>query len=579
MRCRVVLGIQSRHDASAALIVDGELVAAASEERFRRIKHYFGFPEQAVQYVLSAAGIEMRDVDNVAMLGMSTRAALIRGVRQQMHAWAPRWSRTFLREHLDRRGPYAGPTAIARLAELGFCGRTIAVEHHHGHAAYAYFGSDMHEGLVVTADGIGHLLAGTANIGRGTTLRRIAETFGNGGSLGLFYSAVTDALGFEAGDGEGKTMGLAGYGEAGVALAELARLAPVVAGLETSRRYEWKASGRLKDRMLHVRFKEAKAIVNLIERHGPENVAAAAQEILERRLIELIGNIVRVTGLRAMSAGGGVFLNVKASKRLLDEHVIDSLQVLPNPGDGGLSAGYALSGFHEHGRGGPRVPLKNAYLGPEFGDRAIAAALRGFTDRISFRCTPDVTRTAAKLIASGLVVGWFQGRMEWGPRALGARSVLADPRDRGVRDRINAQLKKREWFMPFAPSVLEPYCREWFLNYRSSPFMNLAFDVKPAMRDLVPAVVHVDGTARPQEVTRETHPLYHATIETFRQLTGIPMILNTSFNIHGLPIVCEPRDAIDHLIWGCVDVLVIGSFVAARPGEHEIHIRDASNQQ
>jgi carbamoyltransferase len=213
------------------------------------------------------------------------------------------------------------------------------------------------------------------------------------------------------------------------------------------------------------------------------------------------------------------------------------------------------------------APIKSAYLGPSFTDQQILEALQNCDD-VSYRKmeADELPTKTAQLIADGKVVGWFQGRMEWGPRALGNRSVLADPRDPEMRDRINERLKKRDWFMPFAPSVLKEYCDECFVNYHPSPYMNLAFSMRSPYDELVPAIMHVDETARPQAVDREINPLYYDTLEAFRKLTGIPMVLNTSFNRHGLAIVCTPKHAIEHLRWGCIDVLVIGSYLVERTG-------------
>jgi carbamoyltransferase len=226
-----------------------------------------------------------------------------------------------------------------------------------------------------------------------------------------------------------------------------------------------------------------------------------------------------------------------------------------------------LAAYVNHNAVRPPAHVKSAYLGPAFTDGEVLQELQRYDD-ISYRqlALDNVPLETAQLIVDGQVVGWFQGRMEWGPRALGNRSVLADPRDPRMRDRINDRLKKRDWFMPFAPSVLKEYCDECFINYHPSPYMNLAFDMRPPYDELVPAIMHVDKTARPQEVDRTVNAPYYDTIEAFRQLTGIPMVLNTSFNRHGLPIVCTPEDAVNHLRWGCIDMLAIGTFLVQRTG-------------
>jgi carbamoyltransferase len=394
----------------------------------------------------------------------------------------------------------------------------------------------------------------------------LSEIIAEGGSLGLFYSAVTDALGFRVGNGEGKTMGLACYGDPQVALEDLEPFAPKVVGLKTLKRKEWDLDSAVVGNQLYGHYRESSLLRLLIDEHGDANIASAAQAILERELTQLVHNAVAETEIRDLVGGGGVFLNVKASKVLLDENVVDSIYIPPGPGDVGLAGGYALAAYDHHNAQAP-APIKSAYLGPAFTEEEILQELRRHDDLSYEQLTlENVPLATAKLIAEGQVVGWFQGRMEWGPRALGNRSVLADPRDPQMRDRINEQLKKRDWFMPFAPSVLKEYCDECFVNYHPSPYMNLAFRVRPPYDELVPAVMHVDKTARPQEVDRDINPLYYDTIEAFRRLTEIPLVLNTSFNRHGLAIVCTPRDAVNHLRWGCIDVLVVGAFLVRRAG-------------
>lgn len=565
-----ILGLRSKHDASAALVIDGELVAAATEERFTRRKHHFGFPKRAIQYVLAEGGLKPHDVDLIARDGIAMGKQLLRLVRQPLYAWTPRLYRDVLDKAMDRyvrRATDVKKGEETQLHDMGFESRWLYVEHHQGHAAYAYYASGLRDATVVVLDGRGHYLGGGVYKGQDGRLERLQEIIAEGGSLGLFYSAVTDALGFRVGDGEGKTMGLACYGEPEAALAELEAFAPTVDGLKTLRHKEWQLDTAVFENQLYGHYRESALIRLLIDKHGKANVAAAAQAILERELSTLVRNAVQATGFPALVGGGGVFLNVKASKALVENHIVDSIYIPPGPGDDGLAAGYALAAYASQKTEGLRLPLRSAYLGPAFATEEILRALQQYDDlaaeKLDWETLPSAT---AQLIADGQVVGWFQGRMEWGPRALGNRSVLADPRDPQMRDRINERLKKRDWFMPFAPSVLKEYCDQCFANYHPSPYMNLAFDVRPPYNELVPAIMHVDATARPQEVDREINPVYYDTIEAFRQLTGIPLVLNTSFNRHGLPIVCTPRDAANHLRWGCIDVLVIGPFLVRRAG-------------
>lgn len=567
----IILGLRSKHDSAAALLVNGELVAAAAEERFRRRKHYFGFPEQAVRYVLSAAGIRPDEVDIVACDGLTLRETLIRLLRQARRAWTPRLYAELLQKALDRyvrRAVDVQRKERDGLHEVGVHAPRFIVQHHHGHAAYAYYVAGAPDSTIIALDGRGHYVSGEIYTGCDGKMERLAQIPAEGGSLGHFYSAVTDALGFDVGDGEGKTMGLACYGDPRPALGDLEQYAPAIRGLQSAKRGEWRIATDVIDDRLYSHYEEGATLRLLIDRYGEANVAAATQEILERRLVQLVRNAIAASGQRLLIGSGGVFLNVKASKVLIEQGVVDSIIVPPGPGDDGLPAGYALAAHAALVRDEPPRPLRSAYLGPCFTEQEIRDCLAGYADvlveRLGLEALPEAT---ADLLAQGQVVGWFQGRMEWGPRALGNRSVLADPRDPAMRDRINHRLKKRDWFMPFAPSVLREYCEECFSHYRDSPYMNLAFAAMPPYDTMVPAVVHVDNTARPQAVDRQTNPLYYDVIDAFRRRTGIPMVLNTSFNRHGLPIVCAPKDATAHLRWGCVDVLIIGPFVARRAAE------------
>ena len=563
----VILGLRSKHDASAALVIDGELVAAANEERFTRRKHHFGFPRLAIEFVLAQAGLRAEQVDVVARDGIPAIKTVKRLMRQMLSAWTPRLYSEVLRAARDRyiyRRRGVQGSEEQHLTEMGFAPRWHFVEHHLGHAAYSYYASGLEDALVVVLDGRGHYLGGAIYVGRAGRLSVLSEIMAEGGSLGLFYSAITDTLGFQVGDGDGKTMGLACYGEPQAALRDLEPFAPTVTGLDLRHPREWQLDTEVIRDRLYGHYREAATLRLLTDKHGEANLAASAQHILEDRIQQLVVNAVRATGLRQLVGGGGVFLNVKASKMLLDQQVVDTIYVAPGPGDEGLAAGYALAA-HAHYVGRPK-PLASPYLGPGYDASEVLAALED-TAGITYERLTNTAETTAELIANGQVVGWFQGRMEWGPRALGSRSVLADPRDPNMRDRINHLLKKRDWFMPFAPSVLAEYCDDCFVNYRPSPYMNLAFSMRPPYDTLVPAITHVDNTARPQAVNRDTNPVYYDVINAFRCRTGIPLILNTSFNRHGLPIVCTPQHAIEHLIWGAIDVLIVGSYLVRRIGD------------
>ncbi len=577
----IILGIRTKHDAAAALIIDGQIIAAAAEERFTKIKHHYGFPENSIKEVLAIAGIKPNQVDYIARDGISIKKSIFRLVRNLFFTWTPRLYKEVFSQAVDRYIYHIADSLAnedKKLKELGFKSKMFFVEHHFAHAAYALYTSGEKDATVVVLDGRGHYIGGSCYQARSGKLELISEIASQDGSLGLFYSAVTDALGFTVGDGEGKTMGLACYGDPTSAINDLERFTPKVFRNTTLRNREWNIhTGVIRNR-LYAHYEESAALRILIHKHGKENVAAGAQKLLETRILDLINNIVHRTGRRNLVAAGGVFLNVKASKFLLDQGIVDSIYIPPAPGDDGLPAGYALAANMVFDPSHPPSKLRSAYLGPSYDEKLILTTLKNTKD-ISWKKLVNVPQITARLIAKGKVVGWFQGKMEWGPRALGNRSVLADPRNPGMRDRINNLLKKRDWFMPFAPSVLKEYCNDIFIKYQSSPFMNLAFKVKPKYVDKIPAVIHIDKTARPQEVDQVINPLFYATIREFQKLTDIPLVLNTSFNMHGLPIVCNPKDAIDHLKWGCVDVLIIGDYLVERSGKVSKRLLDNNHSK
>lgn len=563
----VVLGICATHDAGAALVIDGKLVAAASEERFTKNKHHYGFPERSLAFVLSHAGLHPKDVTAVGVAGRSLPFSARVAARTVLRS-----PRTVL-QAIGRRRASEGDSWTRSgdvetwLSNKGITARRHRVLHHAGHASYGAHSATRKTALVLSLDGQGDALSGGVYVSRGGRVERVAEHLAKGGSLGHAYSLVTYGLGFKVNDGEGKTMGLACYGKTTRARAALDRYFPRARGLSMEGGEPLRFGAKIDGKRLVATYDEYKPIIGrLVDDHGREDVALSCQELLEDRVDPLLRKAIEVTGIRDVVGVGGVFLNVKMTLVLSQRLGLDYVYVPPHPGDGGLAAGFAYEAHVQEAPDELIEPLTDPYLGPAYDDDAIEKALSDFADLEATR-SDDIACLTAERLAAGKVLGWFQGRMEWGNRALGARSVLADPRDPAVRDRINHHLKNRDWFMPFAPSVLSEACDGLFHDFTFSPFMNHCYRVREAHADQIPAATHVDGTARPHQVSERTNPLYHRMISAFREQTGVPAVLNTSFNRHGLPIVCTPHDALDHLAWGCVDELAIGSFLVTRRGD------------
>jgi carbamoyltransferase len=539
-----VLGLHVGHDSSAAVVVDGRVVADAAEERFSRVKHDGGLPVRAIASCLELAGLALGDLDAVAVASrvepLPLKDLLARPLPPgEVGARLPR------RPLHARRYPLAPGMPV------------VTVNHHLAHAASAYYTSGASERqLIVTADGIGDGVSVAIWRGEGGRIEALGQ-FPGTGSLGWFYGNVTEALGWLHGDGEGTTMGLAAYGDPEAAAGVLDGFHPryedgaLVAPHEFGAIRPWSERGATR-----WSSPEAPALAELAERLGAEHIAAEAQRVLEEQVLQIAEPWLAREDTRLLSCAGGVFLNVRLNQRLRESAAVDRLHVYPNPGDAGLAAGAALLVCHERAQGTPIAGIRDLYLGPEHSDDEIACLLeaRGLA---SVR-HHDVAAQAAERLARGQVVGWFQGRMESGPRALGARSILANPCLAETKRTVNERIKLREEFRPFGPSIAAERAAAYLRRAGSEPYMITAFDVQDDKRAAIPAVVHIDGTVRPQTVERETSPRLHAVIEAFAGLTGEHAVLNTSFNLKGEPIVCHPRDAIRTFYDSGLDCLIMG---------------------
>jgi carbamoyltransferase len=554
----MVLGINCHaHDSSAALMVGGRLTFAAAEERFSRIKKDRSFPRLAIRAALVHAGAGIGDLDAIAFGWNRPGLGPLHTMRQSLMGRLPR-SRGWLgaqlyhlASELRHRGglqplrEHFGPVPQQRI---------VYIDHHDAHAWSAYALSGFDTALVVVADGWGAWQSTTIYHGRDGQLTRLrAIAYPN--SLGVFYEAFTDLLGFERNNDEWKVMGLAAYGEPTQALDRYLRV--------TSRGYT--ADGRL----LSGRWYGD--LSYLVEEFGPrrnvetqiseadKNLAASVQRVTEEAMFALVREGIRLTRSRNLCLAGGVAMNSKANGRVLASGLIDNIFIQPAATDDGTAVGAALAAHTRLGRAVPRYRLEEVFLGPEVSDSEIEQAIRAY--RLPAIRVPDAPAVAAELIAGGHIIGWFQGRMEFGPRALGGRSILADARDAEMRDRVNACVKFRESWRPFAPSCLEERMHEYFRPASTSPFMILTFEVRPEKRSVIPAVTHADQSARVQTVAREVNPRYWRLISEFDRITGVPVVMNTSFNLRGEPIVCTPKDAIRTFYSSGLEFLVIGDFV------------------
>ncbi|MFA0751478.1 MAG: hypothetical protein SLRJCFUN_001881 [Candidatus Fervidibacter sp.] len=576
----IVLGINAYHgDASAAILVDGELLAAVEEERFTRIKHTAGFPAHAVRYCLQAAGVTIQEVDHIA-IPRNPRARLVQKLLYAVKL--PRFALERVRV-LGRFGRIKEALAQALEVDPKAIKATFhRVEHHLAHLASSFFVSPFERAAVLSLDGLGDFASGMWGIGEGNRIT-VWGSVPFPHSVGMYYTAVTQFLGFWKYGDEYKVMGLSAYGEPEF-LEEFRQMLRVNDGMgyEMDLRYfrhhtdgptmTWEAGepqlGRLFSEEFIRRFGDPHPPRTPVGRRE-ENLAASLQARLEEVVLHQINALYRLVAERtkqptnALAYAGGVAFNCVANGKIFDATPFEHLYIQPAAGDAGLAIGAAFYVWHQV-LGYPRkFVMEHAYWGPEFSDADIRRALErhGLAYRQLDRET--LVRETAQRIAQGKVVGWFQGRMEWGPRALGNRSIVVDPRRPEMKDILNKRVKHREPFRPFAPSVLEEYTGEYYEHSYPSPFMLLAYKVRPEKRDEIPAPTHVDGTGRLQTVSQKTNPLYWRLIDEFRKLTGVPVVLNTSFN-ENEPIVCTPDEAIDCFLRTHMDVLAIGSFLVER---------------
>jgi len=589
-----VLGLSSYyHDSAAALVDDGRIVAAAQEERFSRKKHDMRFPVQAIQYCLREAGVTLDEIDRVVFYDKPFLK--FERLVETYLAFAPRGFESFrmaiplwLREKL-----FLKDLLKKELRKLDSTGRwnqeLLFSEHHLSHAASAFFPSPFEEAVVLTMDGVGEWATTSAAIGRGHSLE-VHKEIHFPHSIGLLYSAFTFYTGFKVNSGEYKVMGLAPYGEpryAGLILEHLIDVKPDGSFRLDMSYFDYCTGLRMTNAKFDALFggPPRQPSEPLTQRHM--DLAASIQAVTNDVVLRLTRSLHQETGLRNLCLAGGVALNCVANGKVLRDGCFEHIYVQPAAGDAGGALGAALVGYHlqlAQPRQAGADKMNGAYLGPAYEQDAIESALKASGARFQRLDDASLLAACAMDLSQGKAIGWFQGRMEFGPRALGNRSILGDPRSPTMQKTLNLKVKYRESFRPFAPSVLREHARDWFELDGDSPYMLMVADVAgfrrremtPEERGLfgidklnvlrsdIPAVTHLDYSARIQTVHRETNPRYHALIREFERLTGCPVLINTSFNVRGEPIVCTPEDAFRCFMGTDLDVLAIGNCYLAK---------------
>ncbi|NEU07128.1 carbamoyltransferase [Flavihumibacter sp. R14] len=565
-----VLGINAVfHDSAACILKNGELLAAVEEERFTHYKHgkrpipfsTYELPYNAIDYCLKTAGIHLRDVDHVAYsfdpyLLTKTGYHEAGSIEIPFHSlesdrhWLSPWDPLFLSSIVNSPGLLVD--GYPHHLQLRFQGTSTKdfewhfVEHHLAHAASAFNCSPFDHAAILTMDGRGEKATTTYNVGNLNTIGRLGQV-NMPHSLGLLYEQVTTHLGFLHSSDEYKVMALASYGKP-----------EFIKDFESMIAFNKKGCYTISNECLVERFGPRRLRHEPFTKHH-FNIAHSMQKVLEEVVLQLVQYLHEESMEQNICLAGGVALNCVLNARIRDRGLFKNVWVQPAAGDSGTAVGAAISIDSEK-----RLPVSksfvmdHAYLGPEYTDEEIEKFLKW--SKLSYRKLQNVANETAEILADDKIVGWFQGRMEFGPRALGSRSILASPINPSMQARLN-EVKDREDFRPVAPVVLEEEASEWFVNAKYSPFMLFVYDVKPEKADKIPAVRHVDGTARIQTINRKQHPKYYDLIKAFKQITGVPVLVNTSFNTLGKPIVCSPRDAVECFWSSPFDALVIGSYL------------------
>ncbi len=581
----IILGLNAYHgDSSACLVVDGKLIAAAEEERFRRIKHWAGFPSEAIKYCLEAGAVTIDEVDHLA-LNRNPNANLL---RKAIFILSKRPDLRAVKSRLANRGKVRDVSAIlcsmfnVQRSELK--AEVHNVEHHRAHLASSYFVSPFESAAVVSIDGFGDFVSTMWGLGMGAGIE-VKDQVRFPHSLGLFYLAFTQFLGVMNNGDEYKVMGLAPYGKP----TEIDRMRKIVKLLPKGRfeldldyfihhtegvTMTWndgepKLGPVYSDRLVSLFGPARKKDEPLTQHH--KDVAASLQEMYEEAFFHILDHVHRVTREQNLCLAGGCAMNSVANGKVFDRSGFKELYIQSAAGDGGGAIGAAFYLWNQLHKKPRTFVMDHAYWGPGFSDADISGLLGRKREALAAAgCTaekvvdePELCRRTAERIAQGKVIGWFQGRMEWGPRALGNRSIVCDPRRGDMKDILNLKIKRRESFRPFAPSIVREAVADWFETDYDVPFMLQVYQIRREKRSVIPAVTHVNGSGRLQSVTESQNPRYHRLIRSFETITGVPIVLNTSFN-ENEPVVCRPEEALDCFLRTRMDVLVMENWIVER---------------
>ena len=573
-----ILGINAYHaGASACLIRDGELIAAVEEERLRRIKYWAGFPSLAIKYCLDEGKITAFDLDHVG-ISRDPKANLLKKV---LFAIAKRPSLNLIKERLSNalqvRNPKTELASCLSLDAASLKAQFHNIEHHRAHLASAFFVSPFRHAAIISVDGMGDFVSTMWGVGQDNQIKVLGEiNFPH--SLGFLYTAVSQWLGFPKYGDEGKVMGLAPYGQPRYRdeFLKIVKVSPDGGFALNMDYFVHHAKGA------SMTFDEGDPVIGtmfsdqFVQVFGPprppgqkinqhhEDVAASLQAMLEEAEFALVRSLYTQTGQKALCMAGGVAMNSAFNGKILPNTEFEDIYIHPAANDAGTALGVCYYIYHQILKRPRTYIMKEAYTGPAFSDDQVAEVLSKYGLAYEILNEGDLAKAAAQLVADGKILGWFQGRMEWGPRALGNRSILADPRRADMKDILNARIKYREPFRPFAPSILLESVGEYFDQSYPDPFMIKVYNVLLEKRKVIPAVTHVDGTGRLQTVDRASAPTYWTLIHEFYKLTGVPVVLNTSFN-ENEPIVCTPEQAIECFLRTKMDALAINHFLLKKP--------------
>lgn len=562
----IILGISCfYHDSAVSIIKDGKIIAAAQEERFTRIKHDNNFPYKSLEFCLDSLRISINEVDIIAFY--EKPILKFDRVLQQHISHFPKSIRIFLKTIPSWINEKLQIKNILK-DKCHYHGKIMFVPHHLSHASASYFTSPFSSAAILTIDGVGEWATTTYGFAKDNNIQ-LTKQINFPHSLGLFYSAMTSYLGFCVNNDEYKVMGLSGYGNPKTYYQQIKKL--IIFNKDGSFRLDTKYfSFEYSEKMFNKKLctllggPSRKLDSQMNDRY--QDIAAATQLVFEETLFKLLNHLYKKYPNQNLVVSGGSALNSLANGKILKNTPFSDLYITPDPGDGGGSLGAALYIYHCHLKNKNKKVLESAYLGPEFSSYQIKSAIDEF--KLKSIYFPDETKLIDKvsdLLVYQKVIGWFQGRMEWGPRALGNRSILAPATSHEMQDIINSKVKHREMFRPFAPVILREKTKEYFITDKnisvSADYMLLVYPFKKKVQPLVPAVVHVDGTGRLQTIDNLSNSKYYQLINSYYKKTGIPLILNTSFNVKGEPIVCTPQDAIKCFLHTDIDYLILGSYL------------------